>query len=382
LGVFSGSAMFRLRMRVKSSDSEMGVVKEEDEEMQVQDEVKPEINPEIVLKTAEITSKTAKITPKTPEIKPEIAPITHQEVPPQSQPETLPEFTQTSSTPANNKKTTEIEDLQKLSEKYPELISEFVPFGGSSSNMKPKPTQQTTQNQFSTPENSQNQQHPSNQFSTDPQIVIYSKSEIEEQQSSKMSDEDDSFFEITIADIKLQQASLQQSSSNESMLMTKKMRENARIQKMNDFGHVKIRFEGPDNRYVLEAIFQSKNTIGEVKEKVKHVFPENSMPKMSMFIIPPKQILKDTDVLFDLGFYTRGKIFMKYENHLDFQFSDEILETFLKPFPVEKPVERAPQVKRVYQSSSISGSGNIARNNTESSSSPTKKKVPTWFKMK
>lgn len=306
----------------------------------------------------------------------------------QSHPNTTQEFTQTSSTPANNKKTAEIEDLQKLTEKYPDLISEFVPFGGSSSNMKPQPTH----NQFSTPQNSQNQQNGQNHntsnqdsptSSTDPKIVIYSKSEIVEQQSSIMSDEDDSFFEITIADIKLQQASLQQSSSNESMLMTKKMRENARIQKMNDFGNVRIRFEGPDNNHVLEGIFHSKNTIKEVKEKLKHVFPENSLHKITMFIIPPKKILKDTDVLFDLGFYTRGKIFMKYENcNLDFEFSDEVLETFLKPLPVEKMVERVPQVKRVYQSSSIGGFGNISSNNSESSSSPTKKKVPKWFKMK
>lgn len=152
---------------------------------------------------------------------------------------------------------------------------------------------------------------------------------------------------------------------------------------MNDFGNVRIRFEGPDNNHVLEGIFHSKNTIKEVKEKLKHVFPENSLHKITMFIIPPKKILKDTDVLFDLGFYTRGKIFIKYENHnLDFEFSDEVLGTFLKPLPVEKMVERVPQVKRVYQSSSIGGSGNIASNNSESSSSPTKKKVPKWFKMK
>jgi hypothetical protein len=151
---------------------------------------------------------------------------------------------------------------------------------------------------------------------------------------------------------------------------------------MNDFDNVKIRFEGPDDKYVLEAVFQSKNTVGEVKEKLKVVFQENSLQKITLFIIPPKQILKDSDVLFDLGFYTRGKIFMKFESHLDFQFSDAILETFLKPLPVEKSVGRVPQVKRVYQSSSMSGSGNVASDNARNSSSPAKKKVPTWFKMK
>ena len=97
-----------------------------------------------------------------------------------------------------------------------------------------------------------------------------------------------------------------------------------------------------------------------------------------MFIVPPKQILKDSDVLFDLGFYTRGKIFISCEN---FEFSQETILKFCKPLPTETVSEKA--TKRVYQTSSSPISSNITRNthNSNESSSPKTKKVPKWFKI-
>merc|ERR1712018_1092528 len=104
------------------------------------------------------------------------------------------------------------------------------------------------------------------------------------------------------------------------------------------------RFETPDKNYVLEGVFKSETTVKDLKNQLVGVLPE----KYSLFIIPPKQILKDTDVLFDLGFYTRGKIFVSCDEN--FVFSDQIITNLLKSLPVEIVQERPS--KRIYESSS------------------------------
>ena len=51
-----------------------------------------------------------------------------------------------------------------------------------------------------------------------------------------------------------------------------------------------------------------------------------------LFIVPPKRELNDTDVLFDLGFYTRGKIHISSKS--DAAITEDVLATHLKPVPV------------------------------------------------
>ena len=59
--------------------------------------------------------------------------------------------------------------------------------------------------------------------------------------------------------------------------------------------------------HVLESTFRSSDLIQAVRNRLTEQLPYT---EIELFTAPPKRVLQDDQTLYDLGFFTRGKINM------------------------------------------------------------------------
>jgi len=222
----------------------------------------------------------------------------------------------------------------------------------------------------------------------DTSLCLYRRSDLESVLAEtraingEMDDDDDRFYSITVDDVRRMQLNLQKSTSNEGMLMTKRMKERERQNKMGAFQEVLIRFElpAPNAEYVLESTFRSSDLIQAVRNRLTEQLPYT---EIELFTAPPKRVLQDDQTLYDLGFFTRGKIHISSPKAME--IPEAVVSSLLKipkmPSPREKRPNSGGRPKRELHNTPPRNP-----NDNESSSSagaqPQKKKVPKWFKTK
>ncbi|ODN04619.1 Tether containing UBX domain for GLUT4 [Orchesella cincta] len=224
-------------------------------------------------------------------------------------------------------------------------------------------------------------------------VVAKPKKEVEEE------DEDDSFFEVTINDVKSMFSNLQQRRDNleNAPLLGQKYRElekdKAILKRLHDHPNTAVRIRFPD-RFVLQGIFRTSDTIGSVKSWLRESLADSAL-EFYLFTAPPKKVLNDDMKLVDEGLVAMVVLYIGAESMPE---NNRVLkqDIYSRVSDPEKSFELAKEKLKVRQSEEdndheIKPSTETQLKDHASSNGPQqqpvrrpvdKGKVPKWFKMK
>jgi len=214
-------------------------------------------------------------------------------------------------------------------------------------------------------------------------------------------EEDDSFFEVTISDVKSMFTDIQRRRENleNAPLLGQKYRalekEKAILKRLHDHPNTAVRIRFPD-RFVLQGIFRTSDTIGSVKSWLREFLSDTTL-EFYLFTAPPKNVLKDEVKLVDEGLVAMVVLYFgaEYmpENYMILK--EDVYKRVSDP---EKTFELAKEKLKVRKSeeeeeNQINPSTETQiKDHSQSASSSTqpqpvrrpvdKGKVPKWFKMK
>ncbi|KAH8306161.1 hypothetical protein KR018_002798 [Drosophila ironensis] len=145
------------------------------------------------------------------------------------------------------------------------------------------------------------------------QAVLFSLDE------SKKDAEDlpDSFFDLTVNDLKMVLRDLKRTSSgdDDAPMLTAKLRELERqktmLAKLNQYKDCVLRIQFPD-RFVLQGMFKPHEPLSRVEEFVRE-FLEKSGEKFHLFTIPPKKVLPSAETLLELNFVPNAIVHFSFD---------------------------------------------------------------------
>lgn len=191
----------------------------------------------------------------------------------------------------------------------------------------------------------------------------------------------DDFYAPTTADVKKSFASLSGTtqSLNNAPLMTKKMRDAEQAKKMSRFRKVLIRVRLPD-RTAVQGTFTPSSTIRDVVKFVNGALRNPKAVKFSLFVTPPKTVLKDLDAtLWSQGLVPAALINLGIETgpaDSASLLSDEALG-FLEDAPAPGVATTSATAPPVAAEST--GKGPIP-GRSKASAAGGSKKVPSWLR--
>ncbi|XP_052856629.1 tether containing UBX domain for GLUT4 [Drosophila gunungcola] len=116
----------------------------------------------------------------------------------------------------------------------------------------------------------------------------------------------DSFFDLTVNDLKMVLRDLKRTSSgdDDAPLLTAKLRElerqKAMLAKLNQYKDCVLRIQFPD-RFVLQGIFKPHEPLSMVEEFVREFLAQPG-EQFHLFTIPPKKVLPSEETLLELNF--------------------------------------------------------------------------------
>ncbi|KAH8232494.1 hypothetical protein KR032_008251 [Drosophila birchii] len=134
------------------------------------------------------------------------------------------------------------------------------------------------------------------------QAVLFSLDETKKQAE----DLPDSFFDLTVNDLKMVLRDLKRTSSgdDDAPLLTAKLRELERqktmLAKLNQYKDCVLRIQFPD-RFVLQGIFKPHEQLAKVEEFVRQFLAEPG-EQFHLYTIPPKKVLPSNETLLELNF--------------------------------------------------------------------------------
>merc|ERR1712226_307987 len=226
-----------------------------------------------------------------------------------------------------------------------------------------------------------------NKLSADREIKVFSSDDF----STNIEELPDSFFDITVEDLKIMQKLREKElkSLSDQPLMTEEGKKRKTISKLSSNFTI-LRFVVPD-RVIVQAKFALQETSRAIHSYVESLLLQeiidNSNIKFYLFTTPPKNIIKnDTKTLLELNLYPGVNVHVSFGENNNF-------ESYLKPEFAEQ--RQTPEVlsksessKSVVDSTDSTSSAeattsiNAAK---ESSENPTKvakkgpKDAPKWF---
>lgn len=134
------------------------------------------------------------------------------------------------------------------------------------------------------------------------QAVLFSLDETKKQAD----DLPDSFFDLTVNDLKMVLRDLKRTSSgdDDAPLLTAKLRELERqktmLAKLNQYKDCVLRIQFPD-RFVLQGIFKPHEPLAKVEDFVREFLAQPG-EQFHLFTIPPKKVLPSSETLLELNF--------------------------------------------------------------------------------
>ena len=226
-------------------------------------------------------------------------------------------------------------------------------------------------------------------------VHVFTREAEAEEDASRVSLEgpelDESAYEVTEADIRVQLAAYARRQAQEGKhLMTRQMREAENARKAASYGPVPIRVEFPNN-FVLQASFAAAAPLAELQELVRAALTPEAAAKFYLFTTPPKTEIKDMSVSFyAAGLVPAARVHVGFKNWEPAGAG----ESFLRPEVVkmmDKPPARGvtmgKEEKKVSSEENVAGAGPPGSNQGASGSAqgePKRKKsggMPSWMKL-
>jgi len=134
------------------------------------------------------------------------------------------------------------------------------------------------------------------------QAVLFSLDE----SKKNANDLPDSFFDLTVNDLKMVLRDLKRTSSgdDDAPLLTAKLRElerqKAMLAKLNQYKDCVLRIQFPD-RFVLQGMFKPHEPLSKVEDFVREFLVQPG-EQFHLFTIPPKKVLPSGETLLELNF--------------------------------------------------------------------------------
>jgi len=200
-------------------------------------------------------------------------------------------------------------------------------------------------------------------------LKIYNVDELNE--SMKRSDTDDSFFEVTINDVRCIHAN-QQKANTDQPLLTKKLRDQLKLEneKKFDVSTIRCQFLPPNDQYVFEFSEKSSSTAETIHDQIQSLFKS----KIELFTLNPQRSSLDlSKSFFDLKLYPRGKIFCETSSALSV---DDFNRFYAKPPSPSTLLDKSTK-RDHHRTEPIQ----FSTPKTKTTSNSPERKVPKWFKL-
>jgi len=150
---------------------------------------------------------------------------------------------------------------------------------------------------------------------------------------------DDSFFEVTIEDLRSRLTDLQRVHNDDSPLLTSAMRERRIEAKFASYTRSLIRVHFP-NRIVLQGMFRLKETVKSIYNYVSKNLESRDMD-FYLYITPPRQDLKDKSLtLIQAGLAPAANIYFGSQLNSTPILSKECLSNLTNPDAINRSVDQ------------------------------------------
>lgn len=162
---------------------------------------------------------------------------------------------------------------------------------------------------------------------------------LDESNSSFNFEVPDSFFDITLDDLKLMMRDLKRNreSMENAPLQTEALRRLEKENKFRTYNKTVVRVQFPD-RYILQGVFSPNDMVAEVANFVKRYIRETNR-EFCLYTSPPKKILPLTETLLDVGCVPSAKIYFAFtDQSSEMNFSKFFLDDKVLPFIVSQKV--------------------------------------------
>jgi len=139
---------------------------------------------------------------------------------------------------------------------------------------------------------------------------------------------DDDFYDVTVEDLRkrMQVLTSAKKTNEDTMMMTKAMKERKEIERAAVFQKVVLRFLLPDKCHVIQGLFRPLETVKVLNDFVRS-YIKQEMKSFTLFTTPPKLILKDQNqTLFKAKLCPGANIYISSSNDgiLSEKYSDNI----------------------------------------------------------
>nr|XP_051684386.1 tether containing UBX domain for GLUT4 isoform X1 [Oryctolagus cuniculus] len=151
----------------------------------------------------------------------------------------------------------------------------------------------------------------------------------------------DEFFEVTVDDVRRRLAQLKSERQRleEAPLVTKAFREARMKEKLERYPKVAVRVLFPD-RYVLQGFFRPSETVGDLRDFVRHHLGNPELP-FYLFITPPKTVLDDhTLTLFQANLFPAALVHLGAQEPAGLYLAPRLLEHTVPPSAADMLVAR------------------------------------------
>ncbi|XP_026557652.1 tether containing UBX domain for GLUT4 [Pseudonaja textilis] len=165
--------------------------------------------------------------------------------------------------------------------------------------------------------------------------------DLQEPSDSDSQDLPDEFFEVTIDDVRVRLAQLQNERRclEEVPLMTRAQQEAQMKKKLERYSKVVLRVYFPD-RHILQGFFHPSETVGALRAFVKSLLVNPDI-SFYLFITPPRSILSDDGMtLFQANLFPAAIVYFGSEVHKDHYLRLDLLESAVSPSEADILVAR------------------------------------------
>ncbi|KAH8258163.1 hypothetical protein KR038_007196 [Drosophila bunnanda] len=185
------------------------------------------------------------------------------------------------------------------------------------------------------------------------QAVLFSLDE-----SKKQADDlPDSFFDLTVNDLKMVLRDLKRTSSgdDDAPLLTAKLRELERqktmLAKLNQYKDCVLRIQFPD-RFVLQGMFKPHEQLAKVEEFVRQFLAQPG-EQFHLFTIPPKKVLPSSETLLELNFVPNAIVHFGFlKEGLNAKSNRFVQEQYVEQLTSEEGAHYAVQKYRLTRAAS------------------------------
>ncbi|EDO44862.1 predicted protein [Nematostella vectensis] len=163
--------------------------------------------------------------------------------------------------------------------------------------------------------------------------LVFSETAVSDTGKSEQDDDlPDSFFEVTVDDLRkmLQDLHSERSKKENAPLMTKSMREARKLSESYKYDKIVIRVKFPD-RFTLQGFFRPHEKVSMLTEFVKSCLADPSTP-FYLYTAPPKTVLKQDSTLFEADMCPASLVYfgsnIKQEHYMAANFMQNSVTAF------------------------------------------------------